>query len=421
MVATFVQTSVVPGFFLLAGIVTTIGGILINTLQPAFEGMGNFIADKVYPAFQELAAFFVAHVIPGVTEAINNLLPIFVAVGEAILPPLISIGEFIFDNLTPILVGLGIGMAAFAAAKVVSTAIILANAAATSVQTLGVLGAIAGFLGLNVAMLPFLAVALAVTAGLVGLALLFKHFGGDLQVVGDGFKWLWSYMEEFGQNLVLLFYKIMDKITPGDKYKDLAEEQAEKIKKTTDEREALEKGMADRMKANREKAAEKEQKAADTKNALDIKNIKEGQKNAAGLEANNKKQAEEQEKKLNLNANENDLLLDFAKQQGSAYIKDKPATTNVAETNKASMVAESQATKEGAIKKAEEEQKKTEEAKKGNPAVGAGTPTQESPASLLASLNTKMDQLIKFTAQTTTNTYEQIGAVKGLSGNLYKM
>jgi hypothetical protein len=421
MVATFVQTSVVPGFFLLAGIVTTIGGILINTLQPAFEGMGNFIADKVYPAFQELAAFFVAHVIPGVTEAINNLLPIFVAVGEAILPPLISIGEFIFDNLTPILVGLGIGMAAFAAAKVVSTAIILANAAATSVQTLGVLGAIAGFLGLNVAMLPFLAIALAVTAGLVGLALLFKHFGGDLQVVGDGFKWLWSYMEEFGQQIVRLYYNIMDKITPGDKYKDLAEEQAEKIKKTTDEREALEKGMADRMKANREKAAEKEQKAADTKNALDIKNIKEGQKNAAGLEANNKKQAEEQEKKLNLNANENDLLLDFAKQQGSAYIKDKPATTNVAETNKASMVAESQATKEGAIKKAEEEQKKTEEAKKGNPAVGAGTPTQESPASLLASLNTKMDQLIKFTAQTTTNTYEQIGAVKGLSGNLYKM
>jgi hypothetical protein len=421
MVATFVQTSVVPGFFLLAGIVTTIGGILINTLQPAFEGMGNFIADKVYPAFQELAAFFVAYVIPGVTEAINNLLPIFVAVGEAILPPLISIGEFIFDNLTPILVGLGIGMAAFAAAKVVSTAIILANAAATSVQTLGVLGAIAGFLGLNVAMLPFLAIALAVTAGLVGLALLFKHFGGDLQVVGDGFKWLWSYMEEFGQQIVRLYYNIMDKITPGDKYKDLAEEQAEKIKKTTDEREALEKGMADRMKANREKAAEKEQKAADTKNALDIKNIKEGQKNAAGLEANNKKQAEEQEKKLNLNANENDLLLDFAKQQGSAYIKDKPATTNVAETNKASMVAESQATKEGAIKKAEEEQKKTEEAKKGNPAVGAGTPTQESPASLLASLNTKMDQLIKFTAQTTTNTYEQIGAVKGLSGNLYKM
>jgi hypothetical protein len=360
-------------------------------------------------------------VIPGVTEAINNLLPIFVAVGEAILPPLISIGEFIFDNLTPILVGLGIGMAAFAAAKVVSTAIILANAAATSVQTLGVLGAIAGFLGLNVAMLPFLAITLAVTAGLVGLALLFKHFGGDLQVVGDGFKWLWSYMEEFGQQIVRLYYNIMDKITPGDKYKDLAEEQAEKIKKTTDEREALEKGMADRMKANREKAAEKEQKAADTKNALDIKNIKEGQKNAAGLEANNKKQAEEQEKKLNLNANENDLLLDFAKQQGSAYIKDKPATTNVAETNKASMVAESQATKEGAIKKAEEEQKKTEEAKKGNPAVGAGTPTQESPASLLASLNTKMDQLIKFTAQTTTNTYEQIGAVKGLSGNLYKM
>jgi hypothetical protein len=421
MVATFVQNAVVPGFFLLAGIVTTIGGILINTLQPAFEGMGNFIADTVYPAFQELAAFFVAHVIPGVTEAINNLLPIFVAVGEAILPPLLSIGEFIFDNLTPILVGLGIGMAAFAAAKVVSTAIILANAAATSVQTLGVLGAIAGFLGLNVAMLPFLAVALAVTAGLVGLALLFKHFGGDLQVVGDGFKWLWSYMEEFGQNLVLLYYKIMDKITPGDKYKDLAEEQAEKIKKTTDERDALEKGMADRMKANREKAEEKEQKAANTKNALDIKNIKEGQKNAAGLEAANKKQAEEQEKKLNLNASETDLLVDFAKQQGSAYIKDKPPASASASTGTAAITTEADQTKaaaEAAAKKAEEE-KKAEDSKKES-GKGPAPSTQDSPATLLASLNTKMDQLIKHAAVTQSNTYETYRATNGLSGNLYK-
>jgi len=212
----------------------------------------------------------------------------------------------------------------------------------------------------------------------------------------------------------------MDKITPGDKYKDLAEEQAEKIKKTTDERDALEKGMADRMKANREKAEEKEQKAANTKNALDIKNIKEGQKNAAGLEAANKKQAEEQEKKLNLNASETDLLVDFAKQQGSAYIKDKPPASASASTGTAAITTEADQTKaaaEALAKKAEE--KKVEDSKKESE-KGPAPSTQDSPATLLASLNTKMDQLIKHAAVTQSNTYETYRNTNGLSGNLYK-
>jgi hypothetical protein len=422
MVATFVQNTVVPGFFLLAGIVTTIGGILINTLQPAFEGMGNFIADKVYPAFQELAAFFVAHVIPGVTEAINNLLPIFVAVGEAILPPLISIGEFIFDNLTPILVGLGVGLAAYGAAV---TAMAIKSAYLTTLEAIRagtVLTSIAGFLGLNVAMLPFVAIALAVVVGMTALWMIFKKLGGDTQMIGEGFRWLWSYMEEFGQNLVLLYYKIMDKITPGDKYKDLAEEQENKILATKKDRDNLEKSMSERRQANLAEAAKKEKKADDTKNALDLKNIKEGQKNAAGLEANNKKQAEEQEKKLNLNANENDLLVDFAKQQGSAYIKDKPPASAAASTGTAAITTEAdqkKAAAEAATKKEEEAAKAKAETSKG----GSGTPapsTQESPASLLASLNTKMDQLIKHAAVTQSNTYETYRATNGLSGNLYK-
>ena len=259
------------------------------------------------------------------------------------------------------------------------------------------------------------------TAGLVGLALLFKHFGGDLQVAGDGLKWLYSYIEEFGQYLVKWYYQFMDKITPGDKYKDLAKEQEDKIKATQDERLATEKRMKDRMAANLAEEKAKDEKYKTTKNALDLKTLDTQKKGTESLEAANKKQAEEQEKKLNLNANETDLLKQFAQQQGSAYIKDKSGAMNPAEANKASMVAEAQAAKEGAVKKAEEE-KKAEEAKKANTTTaGGGTATQESPASLLASLNTKMDQLIKFTAQTTTNTYEQIGAVKGLSGNLFKM
>jgi hypothetical protein len=420
MVATFVQNTVVPGFFLLAGIVTTIGGLLVNSLSPGMAQLSDFITNKLYPVFATLAAFFIDHVIPGIMTAVENLLPIFVAIGETLLPPMIAVGEFIFDNLTPILVGLGFGLAAYAAYIAGITLIGYAQATMEAIRTGTVMASIAGFLGLNVAMGPFVLAALAVTAGLIGLYMLFKHFGVDLEVVGDGFQRLGLYLQEFGQQIVRLYYNIMDKITPGDKYKDLAEEQAEKIKKTTDMQEALKKSMDDRMNANRAKAEEKEENAKNTKNALDLKNIKAAQKNNADLEANNKKQAEEQEKKLNLNANENDLLLDFAKQQGSGYIKDKPATTNVAETNKASMVAESQAAKEGALKKAEEEQKKTEEAKKENAAVGAGTATQESPSSLLASLNTKMDQLINVNRRVFEVAENQLSVQKGLTGNLFK-
>jgi hypothetical protein len=46
--------------------------------------------------------------------------------------------------------------------------------------------------------------------------------------------------------------------------------------------------------------------------------------------------------------------------------------------------------------------------------------TQEYPLSLLAELNTKMAQMIKLQSQTSTNTYENVLATKGLNNNLYK-
>jgi hypothetical protein len=318
-------------------------------------------------------------------------------------------------------VGLGVGLAAYGAAI---TAMAIKSAYLTTIEAIRagtVLTSIAGFLGLNVAMLPFIAIAAAVVIGMTALYMIFKKLGGDTQMIGDGFRWLWSYMEEFGQNLVLLYYKIMDKITPGDKYKDLAEEQENKILATKKERDNLEKNMSERRQANLAEAAKKEKKADDTKNALDLKNIKEGQKNAAGLEANNKKQAEEQQKKLDLNANENDLLLQFAEQQGSAYIKDKPAASAAASTGTAAITTEAdqkKAAAEAAAKKEEEAKAKAETSKSSS---GSPTsPAQESPATLLASLNTKMDQLIKHAAVTQSNTYETFNATKGLSGNLFK-
>jgi hypothetical protein len=71
---------------------------------------------------------------------------------------------------------------------------------------------------------------------------------------------------------------------------------------------------------------------------------------------------------------------------------------------KAKTDAEAKAKEDAAAKEKEEQNKKS----------------QESPSTLLAELNTKMAQLIKLQAQTTTNTYENVMATKGLNKNLYK-
>jgi colicin import membrane protein len=74
------------------------------------------------------------------------------------------------------------------------------------------------------------------------------------------------------------------------------------------------------------------------------------------------------------------------------------------EDAKAKTDAEAKAKEDAAAKEKQEQDKKA----------------QESPSTLLAELNTKMAKLITLQAQTTTNTYENVMATKGLNKNLYK-
>ena len=75
--------------------------------------------------------------------------------------------------------------------------------------------------------------------------------------------------------------------------------------------------------------------------------------------------------------------------------------------------AEKKAQQEAEAKKKAEEKAAEDEGKKQAPA-------QESTESLLAQLNTHMARLIKLSEQTTTNTYEQVVATKGLTQDLFK-
>jgi hypothetical protein len=307
---------------------------------------------------------------------------------------------------------------------------------------------------------PMMLFALAIS----GIIYLFKKLGGDMQVVKDSFKVLGSYFTQFGQNLTLLYYKLMDKITPGDKYKKLAEEQELKIQATKDEREALKKGIADRMKANRAANAH-DAKNLDEKKRLDAEknkidyasgpeallkqfSAKEGglvemgvKKDEAGKD---KIAAEKQldeakttaEKKAAIakieEAEKKIAALDkaqaLAKERSSAAApatpdlpKDKQQAASKAESTKKEIEQKGEE-KTAADKKAAADAAAKEEADKKSKEGGDKSKTpagQESAETLLAQLNTSMAQLIKLSAQTTTNTFEQIKATKSLSGDLF--
>jgi hypothetical protein len=101
--------------------------------------------------------------------------------------------------------------------------------------------------------------------------------------------------------------------------------------------------------------------------------------------------------------------------------KDKQQAASKAESTKKEIEQKGEE-KTAADKKAAADAAAKEEADKKSKEGGdkAKTPAgQESAETLLAQLNTSMAQLIKLSAQTTTNTFEQIKATKSLSGDLF--
>jgi membrane protein involved in colicin uptake len=295
---------------------------------------------------------------------------------------------------------------------------------------------------------PMLLFALAIG----GLVVLFKKLGGDMQVLKDGVKILGSYFTEFGQRLTLIYYKIMDKITAGDKYKKLADEQEKLIEQTGKDREELKKGISDRMKNNRaanahdaKTLAEKKQIDAE-KNKLDYNSGPEALLKQFGLKENSKfaidgkkvdvnkekAAAEEQlaaakttaEKKAAINKIEEaeKKLADLDKlSKGEAVPKEKSRESlPKAEAAKKELEAKGEE-KAAAEKKAAEEKAKAEEkVREENKKEGKGAaPAQESAETLLASLNTKMTELIKINKGTQAVSEQQLSVQKGMTSDLF--
>ena len=368
------------------------------------------------------------------------IVPLTNFIAQHLVPVFQQVWNVINDYLVPILVAAGVAFLAFNAMTMAATVVTFAQTTAMALLTAGSALLTAG-MAIVTGGFALLGLPLTATIAVLGVLLIaFKKFGGDMEVAGNGFKWLWSYIEELGQNLVKFYYYLMDKVTVGSEYKDKMAEQNKKIETTQADRAKLETAMTEKMAANRLKREEEEKNAGKgglmglfggmnddrAEQHIEAKKLQTAQfksqipqalAGSVGPAVGNavKDELSKSDTKTDYNAGPEGLLKQFGTREGSALAG--------AESSRQGMVAEAEKKKDEAQLKAEAAEEARAAAAKSDPRRldQETTPkTQESAETLLANLNTKMEQLLKYAHNTTDNTYATVVAARGLTKDLFK-
>ena len=426
--------SALKAFDTLAGPFNRLSAAIFGTEESA-GGFSNTlirIGDAVGQALEILAqviGFVIDYAIVPLTNFIaQHLVPVFQQVWNVIN-----------DYLVPILVAAGVAFLAFNAMTMAATVVTFAQTTAMALLTAGSALLTAG-MAIVTGGFALLGLPLTATIAVLGVLLIaFKKFGGDMEVAGNGFKWLWSYIEELGQNLVKFYYYLMDKVTVGSEYKDKMAEQNKKIETTQADRAKLETAMTEKMAANRLKREEEEKNAGKgglmglfggmnddrAEQHIEAKKLQTAQfksqipqalAGSVGPAVGNavKDELSKSDTKTDYNAGPEGLLKQFGTREGSALAG--------AESSRQGMVAEAEKKKQDEASKQQDEvsKKKEEEEKNKKKEEEEKNKKPESAESLLAQLNTNMIKLLAHAEQTTKNTYATYDAAKGLNKNLYK-
>jgi hypothetical protein len=321
------------------------------------------------------------------------------------------LSAFIEDNVTPILMGLGTALGLYAGLTIAANAAKIAEVAVTVAKTVAML-ALIGPLAIVALGLTALASPLGIFAVVaLSLAGIFKvlydngfTFGSVLQAMGDNLK-------RFGLFYVDIWLSIAEKIAGFFGKGDAIKAARARI---ADERKELDDREAARDKNRVLTAAAREQEKE--------KNANEREKNKLGKkEIADKKAILDEKNKLDTNAGPEALLKQFAVKEGSSLIpKNKEPATAKAEVTKKEIEKKGEektaAEKKAADEKAKAEEKSKEDSKKEPPSKPA---TQESAESLLASLNTKMTELIKINKGTQAVNEQQLSVQKGMTSDLF--
>ncbi len=445
LAADLVMNWVVPAFHIFSAVLTEVGTFLITNLKPVFETVSSFIKDTLYPIFLDLAAIIVVDVWPAL-QAIGEVIQTYVwpalqTIGGVIMDYVYPVFEkmytFIADNLQPILLALGTALVAYAGYVTIMNGLELIRTGLTIASNLGLVG-LAGAAWAAAA--PILAVVAPVVA-LIGLFVYLYKNGWTLSTAFEAIK---DNIERFGMSFMEMLDFIRNKLPNdwggiSDEEMKLRNEEREKRRKELDEKEkerdkaraatAEERSSENKAQQRKEAAAKIDQKIIDLKN-----------KGAGGLGAANDREQKARDKAAELKEQEINLedptqmLLGYAQQQKSAFIKD-PANTSAdgtnnggtavqrAEAQRKTMESEAERIKQEAAKK--EAAKKEEEEKKRQNTPGQQGPNQErkqnqeSAETLLASLNTKMDQLIKINKGVHEVNEKQLTVQQSFSGDVY--
>lgn len=396
---------------------------VLNGMMSMMNMLVEVIQKYVVPIFQEYlvpAVIFAAEIISGVVIPafvwlVDNLLsaaqtvmayltPAFNYLGkiiqEDVMPTFLNIRDFLVDNWLPVLAGVATVIGATLIPTLLSMIPVLLTNMAQYIAT-----------GLAVAM-SFL----PVTAAIVVVVALFKAlrdngwtFGSVMEMLGDKMEWLGDKLKLFGLEYVDIWLKIAEKIADFFGGSDMVEAAREKIKAEKEELAAKEDDRnaraaeRDRVRAANIKAIEDEKKSkeaerqndrkqvasGDYKGALNIPEFKmpNGGSKFGGGGAGGGTAGAVTPGAGSASAGPVDFT-NMSPEQVAAYAyknqNGSPATSGN-ETSRREM--ENKAKVEAEIKeKAAEEAKKQKES-------GVSKP-QESAETLLASLNSKMEQLI---------------------------
>ena len=216
------------------------------------------------------------------------------------------------------------------------------------------------------------------------------------------------------------FLWLLDKLTFGDANK--------KVKEAMAASDAEHKRLKDAETArdNERTKIATERETAKQNNKLDQKLLGLKNSHADGLAAANKKEQEARDAKTDMNTADSVALLgQELKSQKSNILPKAEAVKKESDILPKAEAAKKEIEQKGVAKQADDAKTKADaeaKVKAEQETKAAATPvkTQESAESLLANLNTKMDQLVKYMAQTTTNTYQQVQATQALGSDVHK-
>ena len=252
-IAGILMNYVVPAFHLVAAIVTDVGNSLLTFFKPIIESVAGLIRDYVYPAFLGLAAFIITDVVP-ILQAMGNfimtyVMPVFQFLGglimDYVMPVFLSLGGFLVDNLLPVLAGVASAMLAYKIATFAQTAASWFSSGGLAASAAAAWALASPLLALAA---PFIAIGAVVAAVVYGFKKLYDAgftVGSVFETIGD---FLYRY---FMMPIKELFYNIQSSL-PGW-LGGLSDEEA-KVKR--EQLDAEYKDLDDRAEARRLKREE---------------------------------------------------------------------------------------------------------------------------------------------------------------------